>query len=152
MHVHTFMTTIFWWLLTAEEREMLQNANLSNWFLKCISEFTVLRWPQQSPDLILIQHLWDVVEDEIPNMDVPFAMTADSHSRTTKIAQEQLQEYINEPEALTLANMVKCSVSDSTRHEMTTFTSAATPQCFEVVGDNFSVKRMIQPWKTQTML
>lgn len=65
-------------------------------------------------------------------MDVHFAMTADSHSRTTKIAQEQLQEYIKEPEALTLANIVKCSVSASMRHEtdvLTTFTSAATPQC-----------------------
>ncbi len=34
------------------------------------NEFTLLKWPPQSPDLNPIGHLWDVVEREIHIMDV----------------------------------------------------------------------------------
>ncbi len=34
------------------------------------NEFTLLKWPPQSPDLNLIEHLRDVVEREIHIMDV----------------------------------------------------------------------------------
>ncbi len=34
------------------------------------NEFTLLKWPPQSPDLSPIEHLWDVVEREIHIMDV----------------------------------------------------------------------------------
>ncbi|XP_073487389.1 mRNA cap guanine-N(7) methyltransferase isoform X2 [Aquarana catesbeiana] len=43
---------------------------ISNWFLERDNEFTVLQWPPQSPDLNLIEHLWDVVEQEIRIMHV----------------------------------------------------------------------------------
>ncbi len=43
---------------------------ISIWFLEHDNEFTVLQWPPPSPDLNLIEHLWDVVEREIGIMDV----------------------------------------------------------------------------------
>ncbi len=43
---------------------------ISDWFLKHDNEFTLLKWPPQSPDLSPIEHLWDVVEREIHIMDV----------------------------------------------------------------------------------
>lgn len=41
---------------------------ISNWFLEEDNEFTALQWPPPSPDLNPIEHLWDVVEQHI--MDV----------------------------------------------------------------------------------
>ncbi len=43
---------------------------ISDWFLERDNEFTLLKWLPQSPDLNPIEHLWDVVEREIPIMDV----------------------------------------------------------------------------------
>ncbi len=38
---------------------------ISDWFLEHDNEFTLLKWPLQSPDLNPIEHHWDVVEREI---------------------------------------------------------------------------------------
>ncbi len=43
---------------------------ISDWFLEHDNEFTLLKWPPQSPDLNPIEHRWDVVEREIHIMDV----------------------------------------------------------------------------------
>jgi len=34
------------------------------------NDFTVLKWPPQSPDLKPIEHIWDVVERELRALDV----------------------------------------------------------------------------------
>jgi len=43
---------------------------ISNWFLEHDNEFTVLKLPAQSSDLNPIEHIWDVVEQELRVLDV----------------------------------------------------------------------------------
>ncbi len=71
---------------------------ISDWFLEHDNEFTLLKWPPQSPDLNPIEHLWDVVEREIHIMDVqPTNLQQLRHaimSIWTKISEECLQHLV----------------------------------------------------------
>ncbi len=72
-HVHPFMTTVY---PSSDVYFQQDNAQcnkaqiISDWFLEHDNEFTLLKWPPQSPDLNPIEPLWDLVEREIHIMDV----------------------------------------------------------------------------------
>ncbi len=72
-HVHPFITTVY---PSSDDYFQEDNAPchkaqiISDWFLEHDNEFTLLKWPPQSPDLNPTEHLWDLVEREIRIMDV----------------------------------------------------------------------------------
>ncbi len=72
-HVHPFKTTVY---PSSDDYFQQDNAPchkaqiISDWSLEHDNEFTLLKWPPQSPDLNPVEHLWDAVEREIHIMDV----------------------------------------------------------------------------------
>ena len=44
---------------------------VQEWFEDQEKEFKVLTWPSYSPDLIPIDHLWDVLDKQVRSMEAP---------------------------------------------------------------------------------
>ncbi len=69
--VHPFMTTVYPSSDVQQYNASCHKAQIiSDWFLEHDNDFTLLKWPPQSPDLNPIEQLWDVVEREIHIMDL----------------------------------------------------------------------------------
>ncbi len=97
-HVHPFMATVY---PSSDGYFQQDNAPchkaqiISDWFLEHDNEFTLLKWPPQSPDLNPIEHLLDVVEREIRIMDVQPRKLRDAIlSIWTKISEECFQHLV----------------------------------------------------------
>ncbi len=68
--LYDYSVPIFWCYFQQDNASCHKAQIISDWFLEHDNEFTLLKWPPQSPDLNLIEHLWDMVEQEIHIMDV----------------------------------------------------------------------------------
>ncbi len=100
-HVHPFMTTVY---PSSDGYFQQDNAPchkaqiISDWFLEHDNEFTLLKWPPQSPDLNPIENLWDVVERKICIMDVQLTNLQQLRdaivSIWTKISEECFQHLV----------------------------------------------------------
>ncbi len=95
--LYYYSVPIFWCYFQQDNAPCHKAQIISDWFLEHDNEFTLLKWPPQSPDLNP-EHLWDVEEREIHIMDVQTTNLQQLHdaimSIWTKISEECLQHLV----------------------------------------------------------
>ncbi len=96
--LYDYSVPIFWCYFQQDNAPCHKAQIISDWFVEHDNEFTLLKWPPQSPDLNPIKHLWDVVEREIYIMDVQLTNLQQLRdafiSIWTKISEECFQHLV----------------------------------------------------------
>ncbi len=119
--LYDYSVLIFWWLIQQDNAPCHKAQIISDWFLEHDNEFTLLKWPPQSPDLNPIEHLWDVVEGNIRIMDVQptiLQQLRDANaimSIWTKISEECFQHLVESMPRRIKAVLKAKGVQPSTR-------------------------------------
>ncbi len=93
--LYDYSVPIFWCYFQQDNAPCHKAQIISNWFREHDNEFTLLKWPPQSPDLNPIEHLWDVVEREIRIMDVQPTNLQQPHDAIMSIWPKSLRNVSN---------------------------------------------------------
>ncbi|KAK3510151.1 hypothetical protein QTP70_026736 [Hemibagrus guttatus] len=72
-HLHPFMETVFpdGCGLFQQNNTPCHKAKMGQEWFDEHNEFEVLTWPPNSPDLNPTEHLWDVLDKQLPSMEAP---------------------------------------------------------------------------------